>query len=532
MQHADRAPRSVDCIHGATTGRPLLSLQPDAPHRYDVIVVGAGTAGCLVAAGVARGSAATVLLVEEGPDCTPEEVRLLSGQQVARSGGLVRRLDVDGGSDGPSRTLLTGRVLGGGWSIGHAAMVSPTDRDLLAISTAAGADSLPWQPDAVRARIGRRIIDLDHARDGSAGCALDGHRIPVRRTFRPGEPVPPAVEDLIVAAARNGLDLLDDVDGGGDTTGVCAYPLSAVAGERQSSASVVLAAARTLPGLTVLGSTSVEKIVLERGRVTGLVLRTSDGQVRQVSAGTVVLAAGAYHTPQLLMRSGIGPAGDLSAGGVPVLHELPGVGRGLRDHARVEMHLPMTPAPADTAQRFGDALRLHIRARTSHSVGDPDVDLSLRHPRGRASVVLMVRLLEQRAAGEVGLASGGAAGELRIRTGIAAAEEDLAALREGLEVGVRILTDDALRGRHRLDVQIPTVAELHVSAAVSGHGVGTCRLGSVGDLGRVVDADLAVDGLEGLRIADASVLPVLPHAGPTPAVVSVAEHAVDVILRP
>jgi len=513
------------------TGRPLLSLERDAEHRYDVIVVGAGTAGCLVAAGVAARGPATVLLVEEGPDRTSEEVRLLARQQEARAGELVRRLPVDGGSDGPTRTLLTGRVLGGGWSIGHAAIVSPTDRDLLGLSALAGPESPQWRPDAVRARIQRRIVDLDRDPDHAVGSAAD-HRIPVRRTYRAGEDVPPAVEDLFAAAARHGLDALDDIESGGDTVGVCAYPQSAVGGERRTSASVVLGPARTHAGLTVLGSTTVERILLDRGRVQGVLLRGSDGQVRKVGAGVVVLAAGAYHTPQLLMRSGIGPAADLARAGARVLHDLPGVGRGLRDHARVELQLPMRPVAADAGQRFGDALRLHLRARSSRSVGDPDVDLSLRHPKGRSSVVLMVRLLEQRDPGTVVLAPAGGSSELRVRTGVATTAGELGALREGLELGVRILTDDALRGRHRREGQGPPVAALRASAVASGHGVGTCRLGPGGDSGRVVDPDLRVVGLDGLLIADASVLPVLPHAGPIPAAVAVAEHAVDVIVTP
>jgi choline dehydrogenase len=517
------------------TGRTLLNRHEHAVQHYDVIVVGAGTAGCLVAAGVVTGSDATVLLVEEGPDRTPGEVRLLARQQEARSGELVRRLRVDEDGDGRSRTLLTGRVLGGGWSIGHAAIVSPTDRDLVALSECAGAASGAWRPDAVRARIARRIRDLDHPKDGATDPNGARHRIPVRRTYRAGEPVPPAVEDLLVAAGRHGLDLLEldlleDVDRGGGTVGVCAYPQSAVDGERRSSASEVLGPARGHARLTVLGGTVVERIVLDRGRVTAVRLTGSDGESRTVGAGLVVLAAGAYHTPELLLRSGIGPAETLAAAGIPVLHHLPGVGRGLRDHARVELHLPMSPAPSDEGRRFGDALRLHLRARTSLAQDDPDVDLSLRHPKGRSSVVLMVRLLEQRAAGEVTLAgptAGGTAGALRVRTGLAADGADLVALREGLEIGTSILMDGALRGRHRLDGPLLSVSDLQRTVAASGHGVGTCRIGEPGDPERVVDADLAVDGLDGLLIADASVLPVLPHAGPIPAVVSVAEHAVD-----
>ena len=512
------------------TGSTLLSHDRHVARHYDVIVVGAGTAGCLVAAGVVERGAGSVLLIEEGPDRTPEEVRLLARQQEARSGELVRRLHVDRHAHEGPRTLLTGRVLGGGWSIGHAAIVSPTDRDLLALSEHAGSTAAAWRPDAVRARIARRIHDLDVPHDVAQHHHGVGHRIPVRRTYRVGEPVPPAVEDLFVASASHGLDLQDDDDRHRGIAGVCAYPQSAVDGARRSSASEVLEPARGFSGLTVLGSTTVERIVLDREQATGVLLTGSDGGTRMVSAGIVVLSAGAYHTPQLLLRSGIGPVDALATAGVPALHHLPGVGRGLRDHARVELRMPMSPAPSDEGRRFGDALRLHLRARTSLAQGGADVDLSLRHPKGRSSVVLMVRLLEQRAAGEITLAApalGGSGGALRVRTGLAAAEADLFALREGLEIGTSILTDDALCGRYGIDGAIPGVRELGSTVAASGHGVGTCRFGRPGDPDRVVDPDLAVDGLEGLVIADASVLPVLPHAGPIPAVVAVAEHAVD-----
>jgi len=528
VQHAVQTPRSLECIHDEVTRRPRLSPRQSVEGRYDVIVVGAGTAGCLIAAGVAARSDATVLLVEEGPDRTPEEVRLLARQQEARSGELVRRLGADGGSDGPSRTLMTGRVLGGGWSIGHAAMVTPTDRDLLLFSEHAGVGSRPWRPAAVAERIARRIVDLDLEHAGEAPSLLP--RIPVRRTFRPGEPVPPAVEDLLGAAERHGLDLLDDIAGSGDTVGVCAYPQSAVDGVRRTSANIVLDAARVRPGLTVLGDTTVERILLDRDRAAGLLVRGVDGRTRSIGAEIVVLAAGAYHSPQLLMRSGIGPSPVLEEAGIPVLHDLSGVGQGLRDHARVEIDLPMTPIAADAGQRFGDALRLHLRARTTQSQDGPDVDLSLRHPKGRERVVLMVRLLEQRTPGAVELALDGGHQQLRVRTGIAADDADVAALREGLAIGAGILTDAAMQGRHRLDGSIPSAAELRASASGSSHGIGTCRMGGAGDPGRVVGPDLRVDGLEGLIVADASVLPVLPHAGPVPAVVAVGELAVDEIL--
>lgn len=493
-------------------------------------MIGAGSAGAIVAAGLAARSTASVLLVEEGPVELPDEVTTLARQQEARSGALVRRLDADRGVGPDATSVLTGRVLGGGWSINHGVMVVPTADDLRRLHARAGAVDA-WRPEAVRDRIARRTEDVEGSdRAARTEAALAAGRVPMLRTYRAGDPVPPAAAGLLAAAAHHGLAFHDDIDRAEAAIGTCAYRLSAVDGQRYSSASVLLDGRRRPAGLTVAGGTAVERIELRGGRAVGVRVRDGAGGTRSIDADLVIVCAGAVHTPELLQRSGIGDPDVLRPAGVDVRHALHGTGRGLADHARVELPLVMTPHGDDEGQRFGDALRLHLRVATERASTDADVDLSIRHPRGRASVVLMAKLLEQRASGSVLLDPAGPSCPPRIVTGLATADDDVAALVDGIAIGVGVLLDAALLGRYRLERPLLGPSDVRAGRRSTGDMVGTCRMGADGDATRVVDADLAVDGLAGLLVADASVLPVLPHAGPTPAVVAVAEHAVDVVV--
>lgn len=470
-----------------------------------------------------------MLLIEEGPVVIPDDVALLARQQEARAGSLVRRIAADREEDPSGTVLLSGRVIGGGWSINHGVMVGPTSADLRALHEASGR-SAAWEPSVVRDRIARRVEDVDGSDRGvRTAAALAAGRVPMLRTHRDGDPIPPAAESLLAAAARNGLPYLDDIDRTDDPTGSCSYRISAVDGRRYSAASVLLDAQRCPPSLALLGDTVARRVLVDRGSAVGVEVEAADGGARRIAAGLVVVCTGALHTPELLHRSGIGDPERLAAAGIAVRHELAGVGEGLLDHARIEVPLAMVPHADDEGRRFGDALRLHLRVRTSAATADADVDLSVRHPRGRASLMLMVKLLEQRAVGHVRPGAGGGSHRSDVRTGLARSDADAAALVEGAHIGVGILLDTALRGRYRREVGPPTAEDVRRSRRSTGDMVGTCRMGASGDRGSVVDASLMVHGLDRFMIADASVIPVLPHAGPTPTVVAVAEHAVDVV---
>ncbi len=501
------------------------------PSGFDVIVVGAGSAGAIVAAGIAAQSSATVLLVEEGDDATPEDVAQIARQQSARTGTLVRRIDADEAHGHPT-TLLSGRILGGGWSINHAVVAGPTREDLERVAGRMGTED--WSVRQIQRRVQQRIVRLDASGSGTMTTdqALAEGRIPTRATYLPGDPLPPAAADLLEASRAHGLPFVEEFASTRGGVGACAYRLSAIDGVRYTSASVLLDPQRRPKHLTVLARTRVEEVLVDGEQVRGVRLIDAFGQARTVEAASVILCAGALHTPQLLQRSGIGDADELTAAGIPVHHALAGVGRGLLDHARIEIPLTMEPHRLDEGQRFGDGRRLHVRTSVDDDHEEAAVDLTIRHPRGRASVVLMVKLLVQRAAGTVRPRRNGGNHASEIRTGLARSADDVADLRAGAETGLRILGDPALRGRYKVNTSgvIPAAADVSQRRTSTGDLVGTCRMGPESDEERVVGADLQVRGVRGLMIADASVLPILPRTPPVPWVIAIAERAVEQIV--
>ncbi len=481
---------------------------PDLSTAWDVVVVGAGTAGSIVAAAAARAGRRTLLL-EEGPDAEPDLVARLARQPEVLRSDLVRRYP-DPRPGGGAATLLSGRILGGGWSVNHGAFVHPTTADLRALADVGGA---AWAPDRLVALLASLGTDVD-----GTGRPWQGTAGPVRvaRYHRRGADAVPAARDLIAACEASGVPYLDDVNHPGDTTGITAYPYTvAPDGRRISSASTVLADARRTDALTVLGDATARRVVLEGARAVGVeVLR--EGRTLELRADEVVLCAGVFHSPQLLQCSGVGPADVLVAAGVSPLVALPGVGSGFRDHAKVEVDLAYRPTAEDRAAGdAGDGLKLHLRLRSALAGVDPDLDLGLRHPP-EGGAVLTVRLLDQRSAGEVRLDPDRPAGLPRVRSGLLRHPDDVAAIVDGIRIGVAILERPELGGRYALPGPRPTVEDWTRHALATrgsyNHGVGTCRMGPDPAGGAVVGPDLRVHGVVGLRVADASILPMLPHA--------------------
>jgi choline dehydrogenase len=505
-----------------------------AERSVDVIVIGGGTAGCIIAGRLAVATDLSVLLLEEGPDEQPELVARLASQPKVIESEFVRRYPETRDS-GAGATLLSGRVLGGGWSVNHSAMVRPTDADLAVIAEVGGA---AWAPERLLTLMAGLEHDVDFG--GRDGHGSDG---PVRiaRRYLEGDAVAPAVRDLFAACAASGVPFVADVSAGGDTAGISAYPYAFEGERRVSSATAHLAAARHRPNLTVRGGTSVRRILIEDGRAVGVeyvdARDPSAGPV-QVRAERVVLAAGVFHSPQILLRSGIGDPEQLQRSGIEPVVALPGVGNGFRDHAKFEVTFLLQPTDEDLEHDggtdLGDGLKLHLRLRSSRAQVDPDLDLGLRHPSGTGTMILTVRLLEQRRSGSVRLDEEDPFALPKVRTAMLTDPDDAEALAEGIMAGIGIMRHPALAGRYALPAGAPEDIEgwrealLHEYGSYN-HGVGTCRMGA--DAEAVVGTDLQVRGLDGLTVADASVLPVLPHVNTNYPVALVAEWAADHLIN-
>jgi choline dehydrogenase len=310
-------------------------------------------------------------------------------------------------------------------------------------------------------------------------------------------------------------------------------------GHRVSAAHAYLAPARRRPNLRVVTDAVVRRVLVTDGRCTGVEYATPAGPVTATCRGEVVLAAGAIGSPQVLMRSGIGPAAHLSALGITPVADVPGVGGNLSDHVTAGVTYATAEAPADSLNHC----ELIGLVRSGHGGSlVPDLQIfvvtlpmnasSLPVPEHGFSIG--VGLMTPHSRGTLRLSGPEPTDPPVIDPGYLADPRDTEALAEGLRIARGIGEAPALaawQGREVLPG--PDVPDADLAGYLRGgittyfHYCGTCRMGEDDDA--VVDGLLKVRGIEGLRVADASVLPAPPTANPQATVLAVAERAADLI---
>lgn len=493
--------------------------------RADLVVVGGGTAGCVVAARATEDPGRRVLLVEAGPDPRPVPDVVADParqQELVLESPYVRMYEVTRPEDGSTFPLLSGRIMGGGSAVNNMSVIRPIRRDCEAWARHGGE---AWSYDALLPLM--RAIETD---PDFGPSELHGDRGPLwlHRAFRlEGTPDDPRLAALLDAAADLGLPACDDLNAP-EPLGVAASPYNIRDGRRQSTAEAWLEPARDRPNLEILADTLATRVVLDGDRAVGVELRTPDG-TETVEAGEVVVAAGVYHSPQLLMLSGIGPPAHLEEVGVTVRHPLEGVGQNYRDHAVVYMTFE---SPADAREDYViPKVRLIARSDPSYRHGDLHIFMrpTIRMAGLPGLLPWSIHLLEHRSPGRVRLASLDPAELPRVEPNLLEHPDDLRAMTNAMGFVEDLASHRALRPYFGRLLQ-PEPGEDRVAYArrtftTYHHGVGTCRLGPAGDSLAVVDPQLRVHGLANLRVADASVLPALPHANTNVSAILAAEIA-------
>jgi choline dehydrogenase len=494
---------------------------------HDVVVVGGGTAGCVIAARLSEDSARSVLLVEAGPDFGPRAsmpADLLDGRAICFNPAYAWGYASEPDRHGRSIPLWRGRLVGGGSAVnaGVALRGSPFDYDGWA---AAGNPGWSFAEVLPVFRALERDLDFADEWHGASGP------VPVRRP--PEAEQTPLQRAFTLAAIARGHALVPDHNRPG-AVGVGATPMNVLEGTRMSAALTHLGPARARPNLEIRPDSIVDRVAVRRGRAEGVLLAGGE----RLDAGLVVLAGGAYGSPAVLLRSGVGPAAALRALGVPVVADLGGVGEALADHPRLSVELPVC-GPVDAGPRYGALLTM--RSSLAPPGGGHDLhvfaagpDASDRSPSG-ASCELVVSVVAPRARGRLTLRSADPAAAPRIETGHLRHADDVRRAVEGivearrlsreaplaaLLVGPELAPGAAISDRD----EAALAARLRAQVRTYHHPAGTCRMGPDPGRGAVVDAQGRVHGVAGLVVGDAAILPDVPAANTNLPVTMVAER--------
>lgn len=528
----------------------------------DVIVVGSGSAGAVVAGRIAAETNAQVLLIEAGGrDRNPLfRVPLMTGILLrGRYANWFYHTEPEPGLCGRRLFWPRGKVLGGSSAINGMVWTRglPADYDGWAQRGLPG-----WGWDDVLARY-RRI-------EGHHGGTTDLHGGDGPQKLSEFPDINPLSQAFLDAGAQAGYPRTDDFNGAAPE-GMGRYDFTISQGRRLSAAGAWLAPNANRPNLRVLTNTQALRVLLEDGHAVGLQLRRGTEQITARAKSEVVLSCGTVNTPQLLMLSGIGPADHLAEQGISVQHDLPGVGQGVQDHllVRVEHDCkePVTLHNLLRADRAalalgqallfgtGPAARFPLEAgaflRSDPALDTPDLQAHFLPGRSTAAVRMPFRKatgpqghgffaniyqMRPESRGQIRLRSADPNDPPAITGGYLTSPRDIVVLRAGVRRLREIFAQssfDPWRGpeiRPGPDAQSDSDLDgwIRANAESVYHPVGSCRMGS--DAMAVTDAKLHVRGIQGLRIADASIMPSLTSCNTHAPTTMIGMHAADLVI--
>lgn len=477
----------------------------------------------MVAARLSENEALDVVLIEEGGMMTPYGHRATWSLALAFDAVTSRSWSVETGSADDLR-LITGRTVGGSGRINGGYFIRPTSADLDAWSDAVGDNA--WGSRLLKAMITSET-DRDHPDSPLHGT--DGP-IAVSRDSTPAHPVSSA---FLEAAGSCGIEQHEDHNDGG-VHGIGPVALNSLDGSLFDPGLAYLEPALRRPNLTLLSEHRVVRLISGSGRIRGVEV-VNGGRPEVIPADDVVLCAGTFGTPAILFASGIGPADQLRAVGVDPIVDNPVVGQRYWNHPQVDLSFtpsPMASRPNGSNDSFMQFVA-HLDESSGH-VANAEY-MATRRPYGVVtgldpsdrSLSLRITLLDATAGGTIRAGVNG----IEITDHHRDSPRDLTRLRRAIGFGLELLSTDAFRevttDREQVPAEVPD-DWLSSNLLSAFHMIGSCPMGDSADT-TVVDATFRLHGLDGLRIVDASVIPLQISRGPAAAVVGLAELAAEMI---
>jgi choline dehydrogenase len=486
-----------------------LSKEQRTPQRAANVVVGGGVGGAIVAARLAAASDDPVVLLEAGPDYGPpdsgrwpEELLDFTAMAVATNPWHYTSAAAAGT---PGLTIERARVIGGCSSHNGCAVVWGWrgDYDAWAAAGNPGWDGASLLPYFECANAEFRVVQ------------------PTRDEITPWH------RACLDAAPSAGFPFIGDLNNLDLELGITIGPLNVSNGLRWNSAFAYLDPVRHLPNLSIIGDALVDRVLIEGGRAVA-VEAVIDGGIVRIDADRVIIAGGAYGSPLVLLRSGIGPADEIAQHGVAPIHELPGVGRNLQDHPATRVVYRGTPELVAAMDEFvaggGDKREegTIVLAQSSRCTSGFDLHLyplGSKMDDGSWRFAIYTALMEVRSTGSIRLSSRDPEALPIIDTGYFTDPDgaDLAVLTEGVKLARELGAQPPLRELAGAEIE-PTLplaelpAFIRMNSLHDYHPTSSCKMGPASDPTAVVDSAGKVHGLDGLYVADASIMPFVPRA--------------------